>query len=90
MKLEKIKELLREVDASGVSEFEVQEGDFRLVIRKGGHLGGTVQARKRLSGMTAGKSRRRSRRYLSRTGRSSAHRWSASSMRPSKTGKSRL
>ena len=46
MKLEKIKELLREVDASGVSEFEVQEGDFRLVIRKGGHLGGTVQAEK--------------------------------------------
>ena len=46
MKLEKIKELLREVDASGVSEFEVQEGDVRLVIRKGGHLGGTVQAEK--------------------------------------------
>lgn len=34
MRLEKITELLREVDRSGVTEFEVQDGDFRLAIKK--------------------------------------------------------
>lgn len=34
MRLEKITELLHEVDRSGVAEFEVQDGDFRLLIRK--------------------------------------------------------
>lgn len=34
MKLEKITALLHEVDRTGVTEFEVQDGDFRLSIRK--------------------------------------------------------
>ncbi len=50
-------------------EFEVQEGDFRLVIRKGDIWEEPFRQRKRLSGMTAGKSRRTgARRCLSRTG----------------------
>lgn len=34
MKFEKITALLREVDRTGVTEFEIQEGDFRLSIKK--------------------------------------------------------
>ncbi len=34
MKFEKIMTLLHEVDRTGVTEFEIQDGDFRLSIRK--------------------------------------------------------
>ena len=34
MKLEKITALLHEVDRSGVTEFEIQDGDFRISIKK--------------------------------------------------------
>lgn len=34
MKLEKITALLHEVDRSGVAEFEIQDGDFRISIKK--------------------------------------------------------
>lgn len=34
MKLEKITALLHEVDKSGVTEFEIQDGDFRVSIKK--------------------------------------------------------
>lgn len=35
MKLEKVISLLHEVDRTGVSEFEMQDGEFRLFIKKG-------------------------------------------------------
>ena len=44
MKLEKIKELLHEVDASGVTELEVQDGAFRLTIRKAAAPGASLPA----------------------------------------------
>lgn len=44
MKLEKIKELLHEVDASGVTELEVQDGAFRLTIRKAAAPGAPLTA----------------------------------------------
>ena len=34
MKFEKITALLHEVDRTGVTEFEIQDGDFRLSIKK--------------------------------------------------------
>ena len=53
MKLEKITALLHEVDRSGVTEFEIQDGDFRISIKKTAAQAESGQAAPAVSGRQA-------------------------------------
>lgn len=53
MKLEKITALLHEVDRSGVTEFEIQDGDFRISIKKTAARTESGQAAPAVSGRQA-------------------------------------